>query len=119
MLCALTHFRAHEQRVGQLAEEAGFGHVSLSSTVAAKMIKMVPRGSSASADAYLTPEIKAYLKGFVKGFEGGHLHDVKCDFMQSDGGLVNHKSFSWLKGILSGPAGKFACLYDGLNDSVH
>ncbi|TVY29390.1 Uncharacterized protein LHYA1_G001896 [Lachnellula hyalina] len=98
-------YGAHEQRVGQLAEEAGFGHVSLSSTVAAKMIKMVPRGSSASADAYLTPEIKAYLKSFVKGFEGGHLDDVKCDFMQSDGGLVNHKSFSGLKGILSGPAG--------------
>jgi len=69
------------------------------------MIKMVPRGSSASADAYLTPEIKKYLKGFVRGFEDGHLDDVKTDFMQSDGGLVGHKNFSGLKGILSGPAG--------------
>lgn len=99
-------FGTHEQRVGELAEEAGFAHISLSSTVAAKMIKMVPRGSSASADAYLTPEIKTYLRGFVRGFKEGHLDDVRCDFMQSDGGLVNHNSFSGLKGILSGPAGR-------------
>jgi 5-oxoprolinase (ATP-hydrolysing) len=98
-------FGNHEKRVGELAVEAGFDHISLSSEVAAKMIKMVPRGSSASADAYLTPEIKQYLRGFVKGFEGSHLDDVKCDFMQSDGGLVNYKGFSGLKGILSGPAG--------------
>jgi len=96
----------HEERVGEIAQEVGFNHISLSSTVAAKMIKMVPRGSSASADAYLTPEIKDYLRGFVKGFKCGHLDDVKCDFMQSDGGLVSHKGFSGLKGILSGPAGE-------------
>jgi 5-oxoprolinase (ATP-hydrolysing) len=100
-------FSAHEERVGKLAAEAGFKHVSLSSSVAAKMIKMVPRGSSASADAYLTPEIKDYLEGFVEGFKGGHLDDIKCDFMQSDGGLVSHKEFSGLKGILSGPAGMY------------
>lgn len=45
----------HEMRVGELAVEEGFSHVSLSPAVAANMIKMVPRGSSASADAYLTP----------------------------------------------------------------
>ncbi|KAB2574373.1 5-oxoprolinase [Lasiodiplodia theobromae] len=98
-------FPEHEARVGQMAAEEGFSHVSLSSAVAANMIKMVPRGSSASADAYLTPNIKQYLSGFRKGFEGSHLDDVRADFMQSDGGLVSHKSFSGLKGILSGPAG--------------
>ena len=95
----------HEAQVGQWALEEGFSHVSLSSSVAANMIKMVPRGSSASADAYLAPEIKKYLRSFVKGFEGGHLDDVQTDFMQSDGGLVGHKGFSGLRGILSGPAG--------------
>ncbi|KAG2414843.1 5-oxoprolinase [Aspergillus terreus] len=98
-------FPDHENRVYQIAMEEGFTHVSLSSSVAANMIKMVPRGSSASADAYLTPEIKKYLTGFSKGFEGGNLDGVRCDFMQSDGGLVNHHSFSGLRGILSGPAG--------------
>ncbi|KAJ5094189.1 hypothetical protein N7456_010050 [Penicillium angulare] len=98
-------FPAHESRIEELALQEGFTHVSLSSSVAAKMIKMVPRGSSSSADAYLTPEIKTYLNGFSKGFEGGNLDGVRCDFMQSDGGLVSHDRFSGLKGILSGPAG--------------
>ncbi|KAI5292868.1 hypothetical protein KEM55_007454, partial [Ascosphaera atra] len=95
----------HEAKVHELAVEEGFTHISLSSVVAAKMIKMVPRGSSASADAYLTPEIKKYLNGFARGFDGGNLDGVRCDFMQSDGGLVSHDTFSGLKGILSGPAG--------------
>ncbi|KAH8812532.1 Hydantoinase B/oxoprolinase-domain-containing protein [Xylogone sp. PMI_703] len=98
-------FPDHEARVGQLAVEEGFSHISLSSSVAANMIKMVPRGSSASADAYLTPEIKKYLQDFVGGFKDGHLDDAHVDFMQSDGGLVDHRGFSGLKGILSGPAG--------------
>ncbi|KAL3462736.1 Hydantoinase B/oxoprolinase-domain-containing protein [Aspergillus heterothallicus] len=104
----LTHshvFPIHEARVEELALEEGFTHVSLSSTVAAKMIKMVPRGSSSSADAYLTPEIKQYLGGFAEGFQDGNLNGVRCDFMQSDGGLVSHDRFSGLRGILSGPAG--------------
>ncbi|KAL4805926.1 5-oxoprolinase [Aspergillus unguis] len=104
----LTHshiFPAHEQRIQELALEEGFSHISLSSAVAAKMIKMVPRGSSSSADAYLTPEIKRYLASFAAGFEGGTLDGVRCDFMQSDGGLVSHHRFSGLRGILSGPAG--------------
>ncbi|PLB43363.1 hypothetical protein P170DRAFT_459786 [Aspergillus steynii IBT 23096] len=104
----LTHshvYPEHEKRIYELATEEGFTHVSLSSAVAANMIKMVPRGSSASADAYLTPEIKKYISGFAKGFEGGILNGVRCDFMQSDGGLVSHNSFSGLRGILSGPAG--------------
>jgi 5-oxoprolinase (ATP-hydrolysing) len=100
----------HEARAGELALKAGFTHVSLSSRVAANMIKMVPRGSSATADAYLTPEIKKYLASFQRGFEGGHLDDVRCEFMQSDGGLVRHDLFSGLRGILSGPAGElFTC----------
>lgn len=107
-------FPDHENRVARLAIEEGITHVSLSSSVAAKMIKMVPRGSSSSADAYLTPEIKEYLNGFAKGFQDGNLNGVRCDFMQSDGGLVSHDRFSGLKGILSGPAGKI--LYGGLGD---
>lgn len=104
----------HEARAGELALQTGFTHVSLSSQVAANMIKMVPRGSSATADAYLTPEIKKYLAGFQKGFEGGHLDDVRCEFMQSDGGLVRHNRFSGLRGILSGPAGELAMIFSSI-----
>lgn len=95
----------HEVKVAQIAAELGFNHISVSSAVGANMAKMVARGSSASADAYLTPEIKKYVSGFASGFEGGNLDGVQCEFMQSDGGLVSHKNFSGLRGILSGPAG--------------
>ena len=42
--------------VGRLAEELGFTQISLSSVVM-PMVKMVPRGFTAAADAYLTPHI--------------------------------------------------------------
>ncbi|KAL1847860.1 hypothetical protein VTK73DRAFT_10248 [Phialemonium thermophilum] len=98
-------YPAHEDRVAEIAAEMGFAHISKSSSVGANMIKMISRGSSASADAYLTPEIVRYVNGFAKAFEGGNLEGVSCEFMQSDGGLVNHQAFSGLRGILSGPAG--------------
>lgn len=97
----------HEEEVAKAAVELGFTHVSTSSGVGAKMIKMITRGNSASADAYLTPEIRRYVSTFSKGFDGGNLDGVRCEFMQSDGGLVNYKYFSGLKAILSGPAGEF------------
>lgn len=99
-------YPAHENRVAEIARDMGFSHVSTSSSVGSNMIKMISRGSSASADAYLTPEIVRYVSGFAQGFSGGSLDGVRCEFMQSDGGLVSHKNFSGLRGILSGPAGK-------------
>jgi hypothetical protein len=65
------------------------------------MIKMVPRGVSATADAYLTPILRAYLDGFFSGFA----QLPRVEFMSSDGGLVDASRFSGLKTILSGPAG--------------
>lgn len=50
-------YPAHELQVGQLALEMGFS-VALSSKLQ-PMIKAVPRGMSAAADAYLTPSSKA------------------------------------------------------------
>ncbi|KAI1385577.1 Hydantoinase B/oxoprolinase-domain-containing protein [Hypoxylon trugodes] len=98
-------YPTHENRIAEIAKEIGFTHVSTSSSVGANMIKMISRGSSASADAYLTPEIVRYVSGFAKVFADGNLDGVSCEFMQSDGGLVSHKNFNGLKGILSGPAG--------------
>lgn len=94
----------HELRVGKLACDMGFA-VSLSSGLQ-PMIKVVPRGMSASADAYLTPVIKEYIDSIDADFEGGldGNHGCRFEFMQSDGGLVDSRSFSGLKGILSGPA---------------
>lgn len=104
----------HEALVGRIARDIGFDHVSLSHELM-PMIKLVPRATSACADAYLTPAIKKYISGFAAGFEGGLGSEsvkrengekgARCEFMQSDGGLVDVDIFSGLRAILSGPAG--------------
>lgn len=96
-------FPEHELVVGRIAREVGFDHVSLSSQLL-PVIKMTTRGQSTTADAYLTPILKEYLRGFYAGFEGGP-DALRVEFMGSDGGLVELKHFSGLKSILSGPAG--------------
>lgn len=113
----LTHgytFPDHEALVGKIAKDIGFEHVSLSHELM-PMIKLVPRATSACADAYLTPAIRRYIQGFESGFEGGlgtakvqnqeGDKGARCEFMQSDGGLADVGVFSGLHAILSGPAG--------------
>lgn len=95
-------YPAHEKVVEALAREVGFAHISVSSDLQA-MINMVSRGMSATADAYLTPEVKRYLDSFSSGF--ANLDDCRLSFMQSDGSLCDFRKFSGLKAILSGPAG--------------
>ena len=104
---ALLHSYAypeHEKRIGELAESMGFS-VTLSSELQ-PMIKIVPRGMSAAADAYLTPVIRKYIDSISSSFRGGlgGGHTCRFEFMQSDGGLVDFRKFSGLKAILSGPA---------------
>ena len=115
MMHAYT-FPDHEALVGEVAREIGFQHISLSHELM-PMIKLVPRATSVCADAYLTPAIKRYISGFQQGFEGGlgsksvkREEEVggkgaRCEFMQSDGGLVDVDKFTGLRAILSGPAG--------------
>ncbi|KAF0711776.1 Aste57867_5034 [Aphanomyces stellatus] len=106
MAVVLVHsytFTAHEKAIGALAQELGFTQISLSSEIM-PMIKMVPRGFTSCADAYLTPVIKDYLQSFCSGFDDD-LHHVKISFMQSDGGLTPMSSFFGNRAILSGPAG--------------
>ncbi|CAG8227406.1 unnamed protein product [Penicillium nalgiovense] len=107
-------FPDHEALVGRIAKDIGFHHVSLGHQLM-PMIKLVSRTTSACADAYLTPAIKKYISGFQAGFEGGlgsesvkqqaGAKGARCEFMQSDGGLVDVDQFSGLRAILSGPAG--------------
>ncbi|EXJ94139.1 5-oxoprolinase (ATP-hydrolysing) [Capronia coronata CBS 617.96] len=104
----LTHsytFQEHELAIEKIAQEVGFPQISLSSQLL-PMIKMTSRGTSATVDAYLTPVIKQYIQGFRSGFKDELKSDeTRCEFMQSDGGLVNFEKFSGLRAILSGPAG--------------
>lgn len=94
----------HENLIGDAAVAMGFS-VALSSAIQ-PMIKVVPRGMSATADAYLTPVLKEYLDSISSNFKGGLASkSTRVEFMQSDGGLVDFRKFSGLKAILSGPAG--------------
>lgn len=107
-------FPSHEAQVGRIAKDIGFKHISLSHELM-PMVKLVSRATSVCADAYLTPAIRRYIDGFQEGFEGGlgtqsvkeerGSKGARCEFMQSDGGLVDVDKFTGLKAILSGPAG--------------
>ncbi|PLW42650.1 hypothetical protein PCASD_08497 [Puccinia coronata f. sp. avenae] len=102
----------HEQQIGRIAKEIGFTYVSLSSELM-PMIKLVSRGNSTTADAYLTPVLRRYIDGFFSGFddtlrqhpgvEEGRRR-TRVEFMRSDGGLTDLQHFSGLHSILSGPA---------------
>ncbi|CAI0472680.1 unnamed protein product [Linum tenue] len=96
-------FPDHEVAVAKVASSLGFKHVSLSSALT-PMVRAVPRGLTASVDAYLTPVIKEYLSGFISKFDQG-LGKLNVLFMQSDGGLAPESRFSGHKAVLSGPAG--------------
>lgn len=94
----------HEKMIGEIAESMGcFEQISLSHQVM-PMVKLVSRGHTTAAAAYLTPKITAYLNGFTAGFDEG-LKDVPLTFMRSDGGLAPVNDFGGHQAILSGPAG--------------
>ncbi|KAK0564876.1 hypothetical protein OC861_004053 [Tilletia horrida] len=97
----------HELLVDKIAREIGFTHTSVSSKLM-PMIKMVPRGTSTTADAYLTPVLQSYIDGFFSGFDDSLRSGkagTRVEFMMSDGGLTSVEHFSGLKSIISGPAG--------------
>ncbi|KAH9255600.1 hypothetical protein BASA81_006430 [Batrachochytrium salamandrivorans] len=100
---ALMHsaiFPHHEIRVGQVAKEMGFINVYLSHETM-PMVRLVLRGNTVCADAYLTPKIQEFIQSFLNGFDA----KVNVLFMRSDGGLERAESFSGHRAILSGPAG--------------
>ncbi len=90
---------AHEWRVAAIARVIGFTQVTTSHSVGA-VIKLVPRGQTAVADAYLSPPLRRYVEGVAAG-----LGDARLLFMQSNGGLAAADRFAGRDAILSGPAG--------------
>lgn len=99
---ALIHawkYPGHEKRLGELAAAAGFAQISLSH-VASPLLRLVPRGDTTVADAYLSPVLRRYVDQVAAGLAGGKLY-----FMQSHGGLAQAQAFSGKDAILSGPAG--------------
>lgn len=93
----------HELAIGEIAKEIGFTHITLSHQ-AMPMMRLVARGYTACAEAYLTPHVERYLNNFKAGFKDA-LDGVDVLFMQSDGGLTRMENFRGARAILSGPAG--------------
>lgn len=92
-------YSAHERQIGKLAEQIGFGHISLSSEVS-PLVKLVPRGDTTVVDAYLSPVLGRYVQRVAD-----QMHGVRLMFMQSNGGLAEAGHFRGKDAILSGPAG--------------
>ena len=90
---------AHEQRLAALAREAGFAQVSVSHEVS-PLMKLVSRGDTTVADAYLSPLLRRYVERVA-----GELPGVRLMFMQSSGGLTGAAMFRGKDSVLSGPAG--------------
>jgi 5-oxoprolinase (ATP-hydrolysing) len=89
----------HERMVAELAREVGFTQVSASHEIS-PLIKLVGRGDTCVADAYLSPILARYVDEVACELDG-----VPIYFMQSNGGLVDSRRFRGKDSILSGPAG--------------
>ena len=93
-------FTAHERHLAAIALELGFQQVSVSHEVA-PLIKLVGRGDTTVADAYLSPVLGRYVERVAAGL--GNARGLQ--FMQSNGGLTDARQFRGKDAILSGPAG--------------
>lgn len=93
-------FTGHETRLAEIAREVGFEQVSVSHEVGA-LIKLIGRGDTTVADAYLSPILRAYVERV--GADLGEATPLQ--FMQSSGGLTAADAFRGKDAILSGPAG--------------
>ncbi|MSO65750.1 MAG: 5-oxoprolinase [Alphaproteobacteria bacterium] len=89
----------HERRAAQLAQDLGFTQVSTSHQVS-PLMKIVSRGDTTVADAYLSPVLRRYVDRLKTDLGGARLL-----FMQSNGGLAEAGFFAGKDAILSGPAG--------------
>ena len=92
-------YTEHEARIGALARQAGFTQVSESHRTS-PLMKLVSRGDTTVADAYLSPILNQYVTQV-----SAELPDTRLLFMQSNGGLADAASFRGKDSILSGPAG--------------
>jgi len=92
-------YPGHEQRIGDIARAAGFTQVSESHRTS-PLMKLVSRGDTTVADAYLSPILRRYVTEVA-----AELRHSKLLFMQSNGGLTDAAGFRGKDSILSGPAG--------------
>ena len=99
---ALMHgwkYPRHEQRLAELAAEAGFTQISASHDVS-PLLRLIPRAETTVADAYLSPVLRSHVEALARDLQG-----TRLTFMQSHGGLTEAAAFRGKDAVLSGPAG--------------
>ena len=92
-------FSEHEHALADIARRVGFTQISVSHRVS-PLMRLVSRGDTTVADAYLSPVLRRYVDRVAAALPG-----VRLQFMQSSGGLSDAASFHGKDAILSGPAG--------------
>jgi 5-oxoprolinase (ATP-hydrolysing) len=96
-------YPAHERRAAQIAGELGFAQISASHETI-PLMKLVSRGDTTVADAYLSPVLSRYAQQIAAGL-GGKGKRPRLFFMMSNGGLAAPELFHGKDAVLSGPAG--------------
>ena len=93
----------HEAALAALAARIGFTQISVSHRVV-PLIRLIARGDTTVADAYLSPVLRRYVEELERALPGSQGTEGPL-FMQSSGGLVDARGFSGKDALLSGPAG--------------
>jgi 5-oxoprolinase (ATP-hydrolysing) len=94
----------HERLAAELARDLGFAQVSASHEVS-PLVKLVPRGDTTVADAYLSPVLRRYVDRVSTALASHAVQTPNLLFMASSGGLKAAQAFRGRDAILSGPAG--------------
>ncbi|MBT8143153.1 MAG: hydantoinase B/oxoprolinase family protein [Gammaproteobacteria bacterium] len=92
----------HEILAATIARDVGFEQVSVSHQTS-PLIRLVARGDTTVADAYLSPLLDRYVSSVTDAL--GLEDPRRLQFMQSNGGLTAAQYFRGKDAILSGPAG--------------
>ena len=90
---------AHESEVADIARAVGFTQISVSHEVN-PLMKLVPRGGTTVADAYVSPVLGRHVNRMASRLGGARLF-----LMQSNGGLAEATALRGKDALLSGPAG--------------
>ena len=102
------NFPEHEAAVAEVAQQVGFGQISVSHRVS-PLAKLVGRGDTTVVDAYLSPILRRYVEQVAldlgAGGQTGSNDGPALKFMMSSGGLTAADLFQGKDAILSGPAG--------------
>ena len=99
VLVHADRYPRHEEKIADIAYSIGFDQVSVSHEVI-PLIKLISRGDTTVADAYLSPILMRYVDQVESKVSGARLF-----FMQSNGGLTRANAFRGKDAVLSGPAG--------------